>query len=183
MDSPQSKQARWFSEEVQPHEPSLRAYLRASFPSVAVDIDDVVQTSYLRIWRKRAEEPIQSAKAFLFTIARHLAVDLIRREQRSPIESVGDLATLDVIDEKASTADTVSHAERVRLLVEAIDALPPRCREVMILRKLKFLPQREVAERLGISEAGVEIQLTRGLARCRDHLRQRGIASFYGHEA
>lgn len=182
MDSPQSKQAQWFSEEVQPHEPSLRAYLHASFPSVHSEIDDVVQTSYLRIWRKRAEEPIQSAKAFLFTIARHLAVDLVRRAKRSPIEAVGDLASLDVIDDKVSIADAVSHAERVRLLVAAIDALPPRCREVMVLRKLKFLPQREVAARLGISEAGVEIQLTRGIVRCRDYLGRRGVSSCFGHE-
>ena len=179
---PPTDQTRWFSEEVHPHEPSLRAYLRASFPSVGGEIDDVVQTSYLRIWRQRAEEPIQSAKAFLFTIARHLALDLVRRERRSPIATVGDLAAVDVIDDRASVPDSVSRAERIRLLVEAIDSLPPRCREVMILRKLKFLPQREVAARLDISENGVEIQLTRGLARCRDYLRQRGVSSLFGHE-
>jgi RNA polymerase sigma factor (sigma-70 family) len=182
--SPQSKLDQWFSAEVQPHEPSLRTYLHASFPSVRGDIDDVVQTSYLRIWHKRAAEPIQSAKAFLFAIARHIAVDLIRRERRSPLETVGVLATLDVIDDsQVSVSETVSRAERIRLLIEAIDALPPRCREVMILRKLKFVSQREVAARLGISESGVEIQLTRGLARCREFLRRHGVSSFFGHEA
>jgi RNA polymerase sigma-70 factor (ECF subfamily) len=181
VDSPQSDQTRWFAEEVQPHEASLRAYLRASFPSVGADIDDVVQTSYLRIWRKRAAEPIRSAKAFLFTIARHLALDAVRREHRSPIEHVGELAGLNVIDEQASVSDYVSRTERIQLLVEAIDALPPRCREVMILRKLKFLPQREVAVRLNISESGVEIQLTRGLARCREYLRRRGVTALFRH--
>ena len=102
--------------------------------TVGADIDDVVQTSYLRIWRKRAAEPIRSAKAFLFTIARHLALDAVRREHRSPIEHVGELAGLNVLDEQASVSDYVSRTERIQLLVEAIDALPPRCREVMILR-------------------------------------------------
>ena len=142
----------------------------------------MVQTSFLRIWRKRTEEPVQSAKAFLFTVARHLALDLVRRARRNPVDTVGDLTALAVIDEGTSITESVSRAERVGLLVDAIDALPPRCREVMILRKLKFLPQREVALRLGISEDGVEIQLTRGLARCREYLRRRGVSAFSGYE-
>jgi hypothetical protein len=49
--------ARWFAEEVQPHEASLRAYMRGAFPMVR-DVDDVVQESYLRVWRARAAQPI-----------------------------------------------------------------------------------------------------------------------------
>src|SRR5580693_2470646 len=60
------EQIRWFTEEVHPHEPSLRAYLNGSFPTVR-DLDDVVQESYLRIWQARAAYPIGSARAFLFT--------------------------------------------------------------------------------------------------------------------
>lgn len=181
MDSPQSEQSRWFSEEVAPHEPSLRAYLRSSFPDVR-DVDDVVQTSYLRVWRKRAAAPIQSARAFLFTVARHLALDTLRHNRRSPIESVANLAGVDVLDECPSASASASRAERIQLLVQAIDALPARCREVVILRKLKFLPQRDVALRLGISENGVEVQLTRGLARCRAYLKKRGVTSFFTDE-
>lgn len=71
MDSPQSDSTKWFTEEVQPHEPVLRSYLRGAFPAVR-DLDDVVQESYLRLWRARTEEPIRSAKAFLFTAARRI---------------------------------------------------------------------------------------------------------------
>ncbi len=182
MDSPQSKEARWFSEEVVPHEPSLRAYLRASFPSVR-DVDDVVQTSFLRLWRQRAAEPIHSARAFLFTVARRLAIDALRHHRRSPVHAVDDLSRLPVMAEGPSGHAAASRAERVQLLADAIDALPARCREVLILRKLKFLPQREVAARLGISENGVEVQLTRALARCRAHLQKRGVDACFADEA
>lgn len=181
MDSPQSEETRWFAEEVVPHEPSLRAYLHSSFPAVR-DVDDVVQSSFLRLWRRRTTEPILSAKAFLFTIARRLAIDTLRHDQRSPIQAVGDLTTLRVLEEGPSVSAAASRAERVQLLAEAIDALPARCREVLILRKLKFLPQRDVAARLGISENGVEVQLTRALARCREHLRKRGVDSCFADE-
>lgn len=181
VSAPDTPNERWFAHEVLPNEPSLRAYLRVQFPRVT-DIDDVVQSSYLRIWRKRAEYPISSVRAFLFTTAKRLAIDILRREKRSPISLVGDLSGLHVLDDEPAVAAKVGRAECVQLLVAAIDSLPKRCRQVVILRKLKFHSQREVAEMLGITEDGVEIQLTRGIARCREYLRRRGISSLFDHE-
>lgn len=173
--------SRWFVEEMHPHESSLRSYLHGSFPAVR-DVDDVVQESFLRVWRARAAQPIASARAFLFKVARHLALDVLRHERRSPIDTVGDLASLNVSEERRAVTATVSRNEKIQLLIAAIDDLPPKCRQVVILRKLKFVPQREVAAQLGISEKGVEIQLTRGLARCRDYLHKRGVSSLFDDE-
>jgi RNA polymerase sigma-70 factor (ECF subfamily) len=66
------------------------------------------------------------------------------------------------------------------LLVQALATLPPRCREVTVLRKLKGIPQREVAARLGIAEKTVEEQVARGVRRCEAWLRKQGVSSFYG---
>src|SRR5438876_12279709 len=60
--------SRWFAAEVHAHERSLRAYLRGAFPSVR-DVDDVVQESYVRVWKARLAHPIQSARSFLFQVA------------------------------------------------------------------------------------------------------------------
>lgn len=176
--APTSEQARWFVEEIHAHDSSLKSYLRVSFPDVR-DVEDIVQESYARIWTYRATEPVRSAKAFLFKIAQRIALDVLRRQRRSPVSSVGNLDQLDVFDEGAAVHDALGRTEKIRLLIEAIDALPRRCREVVIQRKLKLLPQREVAERLGISEKGVEIQLSRGLERCREFLRDRGVTNFF----
>ena len=75
---PEPTAARWFAEEVHPHESHLRSYLRGRIPADR-DVDDVVQDSYLRVWRARAARPIHSATAFHFTIARHLALDALQR--------------------------------------------------------------------------------------------------------
>ena len=72
--------ARWFTEQVQPHDANLRGYLRGSFPAMD-EVDDVVQESYLRLWKARAVQPIKSGKAFLFRVARNLALDLLRRRR------------------------------------------------------------------------------------------------------
>ena len=165
---------RWFIEEVQAHESSLRAYLRGSFPAVR-DVDDVVQESYLRIWRANPAEPIRSARAFLFRIAKHLALDWLRHDRVSPVDSVTDFASLPVSDDRPGVAEAASVAEETALLLAAIDALPVRCREIVILRKLRGLSQKEIASQLGLSEQTVQVQIGRGVRRCGEFLRRRGV--------
>ena len=172
---PCAEPLRWFAEEVQPHDASLKAYLRTAFPSVTGEVDDVVQESYLRIWKARAAQPIRSAKAFLFQVARRLAVDRVRHERALPIDTMPDLDGLSVIDSKTDVAEIVSTNEEIALLVEALEYLPPRCREIMVLRKLQNLPQKEVAHRLGISELTVQEQVYRGVRRCEKFLLRRGV--------
>jgi RNA polymerase sigma-70 factor (ECF subfamily) len=169
---------RWFAEDVQPHGSHLKAYLRGSFPSVR-DVDDVVQESYLRLWRTRATQPIRSARGFLFSVARRLALDVIRHERASPIDAIGDLSQLRVLEERPDAADLVSMQEKIRLLADAVESLPSRCREVVVLRKIKATPQKEVAALLGVSEKTVESQLTRGMQRCAEYLRNRGVSGLF----
>jgi RNA polymerase sigma factor (sigma-70 family) len=174
--------SRWFSEEVQPHGSALKDYIRHAFPTLH-DVDDVVQESYLRLWRHRAVEPIRSARAFLFSVAQRIAIDGLRRRRRSPVDSVATLAALNIADDTPAAPERLGDDEKIALLIAAIDALPARCREVVILRKLKLLSQRETAARLGISEKGVENQLARGLERCRCYLRHHGARHHFRHGA
>jgi RNA polymerase sigma-70 factor (ECF subfamily) len=172
---PRTDQARWFSEEVNPHRGALRDYVRRAFPGVR-DVDDVVQDSLLRIWAARAHRQIGCARAFLFKIARNRALDLLRHGAASPLVGVRDLAALSVAEEDRSPADALATTEKIELLAEAIADLPARCREIVVLRKLSGLSQREVAGRLGLSERTVEVQVARGTRRCAEFLRRRGVS-------
>ena len=172
----------WFVREVYSHDASLKSYLRGSFPH-GVDVDDVVQESYLRIWKARTAQPIRFAKAFLFKVARHVAVDLLRRNRLSPLDPLGDLAVSRVIEERPNAAEAITAQEKLDLLTHAVMALPARCREVIMLHKIKGLPQKEVAARLGLSKRTVENHCRIGVRRCEDYLRTRGINHYYGHDA
>ncbi len=157
--------ARWFSAEVHAHESSLRAYLRSRFPAEP-DLDDVVQESFLRIWRLRAVQPVRYAKSLLFKIARHIVVDSARRKIVSPIDPVTDFATTSVSTDARHGPDEAACAgEETALLLAAIDSLPSRCREILILRKLRSVPQKAIAAQLGISEQTVQVQVGRGVRR------------------
>lgn len=174
---PDEQRTRWFVEEVQCHGLALRSYLRGTFPTIH-DAEDVVQESFLRIWKARAAHPIQSTRAFLFRVARNVALDRVRKNASTPVDAVGDLAALNVVDERADAVDPVGRRERLALLADALASLPPRSREVVILCKLQGYSYREVAVRLGISEKTVTEHVYRGAQRLGEALKQRGLDRF-----
>jgi RNA polymerase sigma factor (sigma-70 family) len=143
----------------------------------------VVQESYLRVWRARAVQPILSAKAFLFKVARHVALDRVRHDRASPIEASGHLRGLAVLEEGPDAAEAAGRQERVRLLAEAAASLPARCREIFILHKIKGYSRREVALQLGLAEKTIDVQTTRALKRCAAFLRRRGVNGLFDHDA
>jgi len=143
------------------------------------DIDDIVQESFLRVWRTRASRPIQYAKAFLFKVASHLAIDQSRQASTSRIDEVGDVEQLEVIQEGAGVVGSISTREKVKILAAAIDDLPTRCREVVVLRKFEGFSQRDAAARLGLAEKTVEAHLARGIAKIKEYMRVRGVDQCY----
>lgn len=162
----------WFADEVRPYEEQLKRHLRSSFPRVR-DVDDVVQESYLRLWKTRAAEPILSARSLLFTIARRLALNLVRREKRSPFAVVSEYERANVQFEAPDGMAAAISAQEIEFLTAAIDSLPARCREVFILRRLQGVPQKEIAARLGLSEATVQVQAAKALRRCEEYVLRR----------
>lgn len=171
---PGSPLARWFAEEVQPHEPVLRAYLQKQVSSTA-DVDDIVQESRLRLIRAYERGVIGSAKAFLFAVARNVAIDLARKNRRVSSVPVVDLPPSHLVAETDDAAEAASARQEIRLVAQAIDALPPRCREIVALRGVQGLDYPEISRRLGISEQTVRVQMARGVKKCADYLRERGV--------
>jgi len=165
---------RWFSEEVLPHEPMLRAWLRGKFPLLS-DVDDVVQESYARLLRAHAAGSVRNARNYLFATARNAALDLFRRERCIPFEPIGETTRLSVLDQSAGVAESVGRAQELDLLRQAMEALPTRCRQVFTLRKLYGLTHREIAARLGISARTVEAHIDKAMRRCAAFLRERGL--------
>lgn len=164
--------ARWFTEEVRPHEGELRCYLRDAFPSV--ETDDVVQEAYFRLWKARTKRKIVSSKAYIFAIARNTARTLFhRRRVYSPVPLV-DLPDAAVLEEKSDVADRFNDQLRFELAVKAIEQLPPRCREIFQLAVLERLSTAAIVEQTGLAENTVYTQLAIGVRKCSEFLRQKG---------
>lgn len=161
-------------EEVLPHEPALRAWLRARYPMLQ-DIDDLVQESYSRVLRAKTSVPIGSVKAFLFATARNLAMDHFRRHRKVGIDSLAEIDEITVLEDVPGVSETVGRQQELELLTQAIQSLPERCRQVLTLRKIYGLSQKEIAAQLGISEHTVEAQVGNGVRRCAEFLSHYGL--------
>lgn len=168
--------ARWYRDEVEPHQSSLRRWLRARFPWLS-DVDNVAQEAVVRLWRRRQRPdaaPIQAPKAALYAIARNAAFDQSRRTAVARIDAIGEMERLQVLSDE-DVVQNVAARQEFELLTEAIRLLPERCRQVITLTKVYGLTEPEVAERLGIAESTVRTQVLRGMERLDDFLRVRGV--------
>lgn len=173
-DPVQADLTAWYRENMLVHEAGLRAYLRRAFP-IITDLDNVVQETFVRVLQARQNGRVDNVRGYLFATARHIALNMMRRRKIVSMESMAEIEELPVIHDGPSVQEQVSLKFDLEVLTEALQALPPRCREVLTLRKIEGLSQREIAGRMGISEHTVEAQVTTGMRRCAQFLRQRGL--------
>ncbi len=71
---------------------------------------------------------------------------------------------------EAAPDRVVMAREELRVLQDALDRLPPRAREAIVLRQIECLPLREIALRMNIAEKTVERHITIGLKGLADYL-------------
>jgi RNA polymerase sigma factor (sigma-70 family) len=153
---------RWFAEEILPHEGALTRYLARAWPNPA-DVPDLRQDIYVRLYQSAARERPEHPRAFLFTTARNLLTDRLRRVRVVSIDYTQDLDSLNVLVDEISPEDRLSARQELRRLADALDALPDDCRDVIWLRRVEGLSQQEAARRLGMKEGTLESHLSRGV--------------------
>lgn len=166
--------ARWFLEEIQPHETKLRNWLKLRFPTLS-DVDDLIQETYARLFRSNKAGQLRNPQPYLYATARNMAVDQIRRQQVASFNSLETHLPPDVLDDAPDASARLRHEEDLQLLADAIESLPEKCRLVVKLRKFRSLSYQEIGQKLGISERTVNVHLATGMARVRAYLRDRGL--------
>ncbi|MEG3125378.1 RNA polymerase sigma factor [Sphingomonas sp. GB1N7] len=151
----------WVGSEVLPHEPCVRRWLRRM--TGPDEVEDIIQESYCRISGLTDIGHIQNGRAYLFTTARMLMLERVRRARVVSIEAVAELDMMNFAHDDPSPERVVTarrELDRVRMLIAA---LPDRCRQIFEMRKIEGLSQRDVAQRLRIPEYTVENDVAKGL--------------------
>ncbi len=132
--------------------------------------EEIVQDIFLYLWEKRHSLNItQSLKAYLYTATRNRSLNYIKANI-SRVEISGDLAEEDqpLYDPQTSQLDP---QDLKRIISEAIEMLPPRCRAIFDLSKNAGLTYQEIAEELEISKKTVEAQMSIALKKLRETLK------------
>ncbi len=159
----------WFVREVLPLEAALTHFLRHAWRNPS-DIADLRQDVYAQVCEaalKRVPDPV---KPFVFTVARNIVINRVRRARIIPIEAVADPDALGVaLDAPGPDRSAIARDELLRLQT-AISRLPPRCREAVSLARLEGLTGREIASRMGITESAVSHHVENGMRLLADML-------------
>lgn len=152
----------WVGNEVLPHEADVRAWLCRH--GIATDqVDDVIQEAYCRIAGLDNVSHIANGRSYLFRTARNILLEQIRRARIVRIDSVAEIELLNIVDHEPSPERIAAGRRDLRRVQALIARLPDRCRRIFELRRIQGVPQREIAEMLGVTENTVEAQAARGL--------------------
>ena len=102
--------------------------------------------------------PIKEPKAYLFQIAKNLALDKLRKNTSLPIDSLEDSGGSSLIlDEDQAAADALLDGRRkLALFAKAVAQLPPQCRKAFMFRHMNEYSYKQIASRMNISVSAVE---------------------------
>ncbi|HEV2562565.1 MAG TPA: RNA polymerase sigma factor [Rhizomicrobium sp.] len=159
----------WFVREVLPLEAALMQFLHHNWRNKS-EIADLRQDIYERVCQAAQIQLPRQTKAFVFTTARNLLIDRVRAARIIPIEAAVDWETLNVAMDAPGPDRVILAREELRLLQAALDRLPPRCREAIVLKQIEGLTRREIAARMGVGEETVKMHLTNGMRALADIL-------------
>lgn len=147
----------------------LRRYLTRLLGNES-EAQDIAHDAYMRVYPKIEDASAKQPEALLYTTARNLAYNRLRRRNISPISPAEIDPTHSAANEPGVVQQVIARQEWARL-EQAIADLPPGCRNVLLLRKLELLSHQAIADRLGIAVSTVEKQHARALRLLRTALR------------
>ncbi len=142
----------------------LKGFLQKVLPKDE-DAESVLQEVYLKLWVTRESVNTENNfEAFLFSIARNLVIDIMRKRfhKQKYLEELysqlkeGERNNLD-------TLKKVEYSELERKIFELIEKLPEKRQQIFKLNRINGLTYKEIAERLNISENTVDSQMRKAL--------------------
>ena len=150
---------------------SLRGRLGRAVSGVVppMEIEDIVQETYVRVCQFEKKGKIREPRSFLFKTAKNLALDHVKRAESRLVVSVEEIAESEfhepdqLVDE---TFNRVASDKEFCQFCEAVRHLPVQCRRAFVLKKVYGCSQREIAREMNISESTVEKHIAQGIKRC-----------------
>lgn len=149
---------------------SLIRFLRQRL-RVPEDAFDVAQEAYIRFMQYESSKDIKSPSSMLFRIAINVANDLGRAEQSRRIKDQCNLEDIELISDRPSAERELSAEQDLAILYDVIDHLPPKCRQVFLLSRVKLMTYPQIAQHCGISVKMVEKHISHALAVCASKVR------------
>jgi len=133
--------------------------------------EELVQQTFIRVWENRENvNPEKSFISYLCTIAKNM---LLNRYEHQTIQFIyEEYIKAKVIDNKNITEEEVNRKLLEEYLDKLTDKLPPKRKEIFVLSRKEGLTNKQIAQKLNISESTIETQLSKALSFMKGQLKQ-----------
>lgn len=148
------------------HARSLRNFIYYKFGD-AEQSDDVVQESFIRLWKNCAKVTLATAKGFLYKVAINLSMSLKRSEK---VQLNYKVQAVKVEFDQESPEYVMLEKEFMDRITEAISSLPDKQREVFLMNRVEKKTYKEIAELSGVSVKAIEKSMHKALLKLRDKI-------------
>ena len=120
----------------------------------------------MNIWKKRAQIKIESSlKAYLYRSVTNRSLNHLR-DKRNRVEEIEDK----YMDVSAGVEEKIYYNETEQIIMNEVNKLSPRCRQIFIMNRLDQMKYKEIAAELEISVKTVEHHIAKGLHILRESL-------------
>jgi RNA polymerase sigma-70 factor (ECF subfamily) len=119
------------------------------------DAEDITAETFARLWASSEPIAMATVKGYLFTIARHLFLQGLRKRSRD------DALDEDLRDPSAGPERQAEHSESLRQVLKELQRLPETSRSALLMRAVDGIAYEEIARALGISLAAVKVKIHR----------------------
>lgn len=151
----------------------MRAYLRRQGLESG-DIDDLLQDAYCRIASLTSIDRIERPGAYLMQTIKNIRIDGLRRARVVRFDELTENAQRFVEGEEIGLESVTDARLQLQLIERILETLPERCRTIFVMKRIDGLAQREIAQRLGVTEHIVENDVRKGLRLIQKALRSPG---------
>ena len=138
----------------------------------AADIDDIVQETFVKTYQAELKQEIKFERTYMLKPAKNLALNHVAKSSEQLNMSLEEVEPSIPELNSSSLEKQFESKERFINFCRAIDTLSPEVKRVFLLKKVYSLSQKDIAERLQLSESTVEKHVAKGLRLCANYLRE-----------
>jgi RNA polymerase sigma-70 factor (ECF subfamily) len=138
----------------------------------ANDVEDIVQESLVRVWRRDGDAPIEHPKSYLIRIANAVIIDRARREGTRRKKMHCGLEERHHPNDPLSPHRIVLGREQLGIFMRGFEQLPGRTREILMAIRMDGQSFKAVAQHFGISVSAVEKVVSGALRALSEHLKE-----------
>ena len=164
-----------FEEAVMLYKDRVHAYATVMLRDPA-EAQDVAQEALVRLWEHRGREEQRGAKLWLMRTVRNLCIDRIRRVKVRSEVGDGDEVVEAEADQHTPSPEKLTESGQLGQVIEdALGALSPQDRSVIVMREVQGLPYDEIASILEMPLGTLKARLHRARERLRNRLTRAGV--------